>query len=436
LPESDYRETRKFDLLLTGIFIGLLLIGLLLIGLPADLTRGDPPKLPATTNEATNEVCADTASGSGLVEAKEAAHSTEEENVSAWHVNFDAAANAVVADEANSTVQQNRAELEDERLMKLAAEAEARLAKESELNSAGRVNFDTEEGVRARCDAEARTWSAKGLHHAQRIEALVALLRHAGPGSDAIRTDTAVGALIEQLQHGSGEEKILAAATLSKLAAWRPENRRGIVDAGAIAPLVALLRQGDADAQVQAAEALQILALDETNTRRIMQAEAVFPLLELLKQGTLTVKVAAAGVLERLGIHHGFPGLAIARHGGLKPLLKLVRHGNARGKVIAANVLGQMGRVRLESPDKASIEKVLTSLLRNGDTDSKAAAAAALTNFETKEFKVEKIVSSRVHRGQKEYYIKWKNFETNAWVDAEVLLENGYKDLIDGFERT
>ena len=79
------------------------------------------------------------------------------------------------------------------------------------------------------------------------------------------------------------------------------ENKVAIAKAGAVDPLVAMLRTGTDGAKLQAAGALKNLAFqDAENELAIAEAGAVDPLVGLLRTGTDGIKAQAVGVLNSL----------------------------------------------------------------------------------------------------------------------------------------
>ena len=157
---------------------------------------------------------------------------------------------------------------------------------------------------------------------------LVALLR--GPGSD--------------------EEQEEAAWMLGSLAWIGNLNQEAdagvragaIVSAGAIEPLVALMRGGSARAQEVVAWALEALAVHATVhadnqvaiAQAYAQAGAIEALVALVRGGNpaAQAKAAAAGALGYLA-KHADNHAAIAHVGAIEPLVALLRSGSADPKI-------------------------------------------------------------------------------------------------------
>ena len=107
-----------------------------------------------------------------------------------------------------------------------------------------------------------------------------------------------------------------------------------IANAGGIAPLVELLRDGRAEAKARAAEALYSVAIDNGNQVRIAEAGGIPPLLELLRDGSAEVKWWAAHAVRVLARNDGNK-ILISQAGGLAPLVQLVRDGRTQAKQAA-----------------------------------------------------------------------------------------------------
>ena len=67
-----------------------------------------------------------------------------------------------------------------------------------------------------------------------------------------------------------------------------------IAAAGAIAPLIELVRSGNAAAKEAAAAALSLLAIEDANRVAIAEAGAIAPLVELVRRGSEDAKENAA----------------------------------------------------------------------------------------------------------------------------------------------
>ncbi len=79
------------------------------------------------------------------------------------------------------------------------------------------------------------------------------------------------------------------------------ENKVTIATAGAVPPLIALLKSPSAGVQEAAAGALRNLGVNVENQITIATAGAVPPLIDMLKSPSAGVQEAAAGALWNLG---------------------------------------------------------------------------------------------------------------------------------------
>jgi hypothetical protein len=121
-----------------------------------------------------------------------------------------------------------------------------------------------------------------------------------GEDQVAIVREGALGPLIALLSEGSAGAQEQAALALGTLAFNNAENQVAIVQAGALGPLVALLSEGSAAAREQAARAMTNLAANENNDSAFASAGALGALIALLSEGSAGAREAAAGALENL----------------------------------------------------------------------------------------------------------------------------------------
>lgn len=185
--------------------------------------------------------------------------------------------------------------------------------------------------------AEAKQWAATALCNLARRHEDIAT-RIAQPGLDGIAL------LIKLLQHGNEVAKINAAQALRNVAYhenWGSydvgtyeDNADQIVQAGAIPPLVGLLRDGD-DARDVAAEALSRLVGTAIRCLGTVEGSAALvgaipPLVALWRQGTTDGKERAEVVLHCISAHSADSNVAIAAAIGPEELLKLAQFGQFR----------------------------------------------------------------------------------------------------------
>ena len=138
---------------------------------------------------------------------------------------------------------------------------------------------------------------------------------------------TEIEGLVRALREGDDEEKDAAADRLGDLAHYDAANRVLIVEAGAIPPLVELLRDGSADAKADAAWALRSLALNAANRVLIAEAGGIAPLVELLRDGDIYAKHWAADALRSLAYNNDANAVAIAVAVGFDAVSELARGG-------------------------------------------------------------------------------------------------------------
>jgi hypothetical protein len=130
----------------------------------------------------------------------------------------------------------------------------------------------------------------------------------------------------------------MAAGNLQFYAALDAANRASIVDMGGIAPLVALVRDGDMVGKIEAARALKTLADDTAYQAAIVEKGGIAPLVALVGDGIAAGKAVAAGVLQSLVGNTAYHDAIVEEH-GIAPLVALVGAGDAAGKSAAAAVL-------------------------------------------------------------------------------------------------
>ena len=117
-----------------------------------------------------------------------------------------------------------------------------------------------------------------------------------------------------------------------------------IAEAGAIPPLVALLRNGSADRQEQAAAALGLLAGNNAVTAATVEADSIAPLVALVRNGRAVGQERAARALANIARGSRANQAAIVEAGGIAPLVELVRNGHAGGKERATEALRNLAQ--------------------------------------------------------------------------------------------
>ncbi|XP_038897885.1 U-box domain-containing protein 3 isoform X3 [Benincasa hispida] len=149
----------------------------------------------------------------------------------------------------------------------------------------------------------------------------------------------AIEPLIHVLKTGNPPAKENSAATLFSLSVLE-EYKAKIGRSGAVKALVDLLAVGTLRGKKDAGTALFNLSIFHENKARIVQAGAVKYLVELLDTATGMVDKAAALLANLSTISEG--RLAIAREGGIPLLVEIVETGTMRGKENAASILLQL----------------------------------------------------------------------------------------------
>ena len=131
----------------------------------------------------------------------------------------------------------------------------------------------------------------------------------------------AIEPLVALVRGGSERAKEQAAAALRRLAFNNADNKAAIVAAGGLPPLIALLSDGTPGAQEHAAAALMSLALNADNQAAIAAAGGIAPLIELVSGGSAEEKTRAAAALR---------GAAVAAGQRLGPACASVRAATAQ----------------------------------------------------------------------------------------------------------
>eukprot|EP00898_Chlorokybus_atmophyticus_P007030 jgi/Chlat1/7328/Chrsp59S06965 len=178
---------------------------------------------------------------------------------------------------------------------------------------------------------------------------------------------------VDTLHHGTPNSKEVAAGALADLLGEDSCSAVGIVLAGAIPQLIALVRGGANNVKEQAARALSELA-------RSVQ-EGVNSRVLIRKAGGIPPLAWAARALGNVARDDDAKRL-IREEGGIPPLVALLTSGTDDGKAWAAHALGN---VAFDKDAKRLIREAsgippLVALLTSGTNDGKAWAARALGN--------------------------------------------------------
>ena len=204
-----------------------------------------------------------------------------------------------------------------------------------------------------------RSGDAQGHAHAAMELANLALRASAtdSEGSVHLAPSESISSLIP-LVTGTGHSKIKehAALALAHLAAQDPDNQAAITAAGAIPPLVALIRNGDTFGSMRAAQALGDLAANNrANQTAIAACGGIAALVVLLKGAPQHCKWAAAIALGHLAHDHEANQAAIVAAEGVPHLVALESTGDAQGKDAAAAALRRLSDYGANSNNEATI---------------------------------------------------------------------------------
>ena len=182
-----------------------------------------------------------------------------------------------------------------------------------------------------------------------------------------------VAPLLEMLKLGNADARTRATTALWRMVHENPEQQREIAAAGFVNPadLVHLLREGVPAAKEFALWSIS-LATDETNQRTIMEEGGIRPLVAALRAPAVEQREHAAAALARLATGCSETQLAIAREGGVAPLIALLDAGmgSQSTQVKAARCLALMAE-QSENKDAivaAAAVSQLVSLI-DGETD-------------------------------------------------------------------
>lgn len=178
--------------------------------------------------------------------------------------------------------------------------------------------------------------------------------------------------LVDMLSSGTDGGQLHAASTLATIAASKKEFILATVDAGVIGPLVGLLRKGSNKAQVYAAAAVASISQDPEHKDAMIQAGAIQPLVRLVRSDVaFDGQVYASDAIANLSHQNHKAQSAIHAAGAIPLLLKLLESGKAQ--ISAANALGM---VMSPGPEPNDSPPDLTPA--NAETQQAVAAGGAI----------------------------------------------------------
>jgi len=198
----------------------------------------------------------------------------------------------------------------------------------------------------------------------------------------AIARAGAVTPLMAMLKERVPEARGQAAVALKALAANNTYNKVAIVRAGAIPVLIRLIQQDDSEVQEVAAAALQTLA-ETSNTVEIAQAGAIVPLVALLRDERPGVREEAAGALVILALNADNQ-VAIAQVGAIPLLVELLDDEVPQVREQAAAALRNLAAENLDNQvaiARAGSLAPLAELLQDHLQGVREEALAALRNL-------------------------------------------------------
>eukprot|EP00930_Biecheleria_cincta_P034830 TRINITY_DN24016_c0_g1_i1.p1 TRINITY_DN24016_c0_g1~~TRINITY_DN24016_c0_g1_i1.p1 ORF type:complete len:750 (-),score=187.30 TRINITY_DN24016_c0_g1_i1:111-2360(-) len=198
----------------------------------------------------------------------------------------------------------------------------------------------------------------------------------------AIARAGAVTPLMAMLKERVPEARGQAAVALKALAANNTYNKVAIVRAGAIPVLIRLIQQDDSEVQEVAAAALQTLA-ETSNTVEIAQAGAIVPLVALLRDERPGVREEAAGALVILALNADNQ-VAIAQVGAIPLLVELLDDEVPQVREQAAAALRNLAAENLDNQvaiARAGAFAPLAELLQDHLQGVREEALAALRNL-------------------------------------------------------
>ncbi|KAG6552763.1 hypothetical protein Mapa_005711 [Marchantia paleacea] len=226
-------------------------------------------------------------------------------------------------------------------------------------------------------------WRRRGDERDQSMPRIVPTPLQDTLGSDA-NAHLVVDGLVLDLHSEDVDVQRHAAAELRLLAKYNMENRIIIANAGAIKPLVSLLKSSDAKTQENAVTALLNLSINDNNKSEIASAGAIDPLVNVLKVGNAQAMENAAATLFSLSVMDDNK-VTIGASGAIPPLVHLLINGTPRGKKDAATALFNLSIFR---ENKARIVhagaiKPLVELMADPAAGMVDKAVAVLANLAT-----------------------------------------------------
>ena len=196
----------------------------------------------------------------------------------------------------------------------------------------------------------------------------------------------AIKPLVSIVANGNSMAQAHACVALSKIANERPKYQASMEEAGAVVPLTNVLRMGDSALQEQAAAAIASISQLESSRVPFVKAGAIPPLVGLLKGGSADTHVHICLSLAHLAQGSKEGQTSIARVGALPLLVGLL--GGGKAQEAAAQAIAELSRDneanQAEVTHLGGIPKLI-ALLTVMSMDAQAQAASALAALATGE---------------------------------------------------
>lgn len=194
----------------------------------------------------------------------------------------------------------------------------------------------------------------------------------------------AIPPLVAMLRTGSAAAQAFAAQATANAAAYNADAQKAIAKLGSIPLLLALLASGKA--QTPAACALARLACDNAEIQHeISEAGGIAPLLALLNGLDVEAQVQAAAALSEMANDNRQTQAAIAKAGGIGPLLSLLQSRSSAAQSQGMAALAALACNNGDNQDaiaRSGGVRPLVLLLENSGNDSSVASSAAYALME------------------------------------------------------
>ena len=196
---------------------------------------------------------------------------------------------------------------------------------------------------------------------------------------------------IAKIKAAEREKKAAAEAKLGEERAKSVIRAKAVAAAGAIPPLVGLMRgECGLEAQKEAVRALYALADDEQNRRSIAEGGGIDPLMDLLHSPDQVMRKHAEGTLARLSLVDSNQMLIIKQ---LVGMLEKEATGSEQAAACLANLACELPQSRDSIVEAGGIPRLL-ALLISGSAKIKAHALSAIAELALGNQKIQNLVGS------------------------------------------